>query len=58
MAGDISGVGTGIAGIGANLAGYGSQLGDLGATQQRLRGADIGMLEGLGSTQRGIEQQR
>ena len=58
LAGDISGVGTGIAGIGANLAGYGSQLGDLGATQQRLRGADIGMLEGLGSTQRGIEQQR
>lgn len=58
LAGDISGVGTGIAGIGANLAGYGSQLGDLGATQQRLRGADISMLEGLGSTQRGIEQQR
>ena len=58
LAGDISGVGTGIAGIGANLAGYGSQLGDLGATQQRLRGQDISMLEGLGSTQRGIEQQR
>ena len=58
LAGDISGVGTGIAGIGANLAGYGSQLGDLGATQQRLRGADISMLEGLGSTQRGIEQQK
>jgi len=58
LAGDISSVGTGIAGIGANLAGYGSQLGDLGATQQRLRGVDIGMLEGLGSTQRGIEQQR
>ena len=58
LAGDITGVGTGIAGIGANLAGYGSQLGDLGATQQRLRGADIGMLEGLGATSRGIEQQR
>jgi len=58
LAGDISGVGTGIAGIGANLAGYGSQLGDLGATQQRLRGADIGMLEGLGGVSRGIEQQR
>ena len=58
LAGDISGVGTGIAGIGANLAGYGSQLGDLGATQQRLRGADIGMLEGLGGVNRGIEQQR
>ena len=58
LAGDITGVGTGIAGIGANLAGYGSQLGDLGATQQRLRGADIGMLEGLGSVNRGIDQQR
>ena len=40
------------------MAGYGSQLGDLGATQQRLRGADIGMLEGLGSVNRGIDQQR
>src|SRR6056300_2014385 len=58
LAGDISGVGTGIAGIGANLAGYGSQLGDLGATQQRLRAQDIGLLEGLGQTERGIEQQR
>jgi len=58
LAGDISGVGTGIAGIGANLAGYGSSLGQLGETQQRLRGADIGMLEGLGATSRGIEQQR
>ena len=58
LAGDITGVGTGIAGIGSNLAGYGSQLGDLGATQQRLRGADIGMLEGLGSINRGINQQR
>ena len=58
LAGDISGVGTSIAGIGSNLAGYGSQLGDLGATQQRLRAADIGMLEGLGSINRGIDQQR
>jgi len=58
LAGDITGIGTGISGIGSNLAGYGSQLGDLGATQQRLRGADIGMLEGLGSVNRGIEQQR
>jgi hypothetical protein len=58
LAGDISGVGTGIAGIGANLAGYGSQLGDLGATQQQLRAQDIGLLEGLGQTERGIEQQR
>jgi len=58
LAGDVTGVGTGIAGIGSNLAGYGSQLGDLGATQQRLRGADIGMLEGLGSINRGIDQQR
>src|SRR6056300_129172 len=57
LAGDISGVGTGIAGIGANLAGYGSSLGRLGETQQRLRGADIGLLEGLGQTERGIEQQ-
>jgi hypothetical protein len=40
------------------LAGYGSQLGDLGATQQRLAGQDIGMLEGLGSVNRGIDQQR
>jgi hypothetical protein len=58
LAGDITGVGTGIAGIGSNLAGYGSQLGDLGATQQRLAGQDIGMLEGLGSVDRGIDQQR
>jgi hypothetical protein len=58
LAGDISGVGTGIAGIGANLAGYGSSLGQLGETQQRLRGQDISMLEGLGSVDRGIEQQR
>jgi len=58
LAGDITGVGTGIAGIGANLAGYGSSLGQLGETQQRLRGADIGMLEGLGATSRGIDQQR
>ena len=58
LAGDITGVGTGIAGIGSNLAGYGSQLGDLGATQQRLRGGDINMLEGLGSINRGIDQQR
>jgi hypothetical protein len=58
LAGDITGVGTGIAGIGSNLAGYGSQLGDLGATQQRLAGQDINMLEGLGSVNRGIDQQR
>ena len=58
LAGDISGVGTGIAGIGANLAGYGSSLGQLGETQQRLRGQDISMLEGLGATDRGIEEQR
>tara|TARA_R110000765_G_scaffold22007_1_gene56547 strand:+ start:698 stop:2224 length:1527 start_codon:yes stop_codon:yes gene_type:complete len=58
LAGDISGVGSGIAGIGANLAGYGSSLGQLGETQQRLRGQDISMLEGLGSVDRGIEQQR
>ena len=58
LAGDITGVGTGIAGIGSNLAGYGSQLGDLGATQQRLAGQDINMLEGLGSVDRGIDQQR
>jgi len=58
LAGDISGVGTGIAGIGSQLAGYGSDLGALGATQQRLRGQDIGMLEGLGATERGIEEQR
>ena len=57
LAGDISGVGSGIAGIGAGLAGYGTQLGRLGETQQRLRGADIGLLEGLGQTERGIEQQ-
>jgi hypothetical protein len=58
LAGDITGVGTGIAGIGANLAGYGSSLGQLGETQQRLRGQDISMLEGLGATDRGIEEQR
>ena len=58
LAGDISGVGTGIAGIGANLAGYGSSLGQLGETQQRLRGLDVAQLENLGATERGIEQQR
>jgi len=58
LAGDISGVGTGIAGIGANLAGYGSSLGQLGETQQRLRGLDISQLENLGATERGIEEQR
>jgi hypothetical protein len=58
LAGDISGVGTGIAGIGAGLAGYGSSLGQLGETQQRLRGQDISLLEGLGQTERDIEQQR
>jgi hypothetical protein len=58
LAGDISGVGSGIAGIGAGLAGYGTQLGRLGETQQRLRGQDISLLEGLGQTERGIEQQR
>ena len=58
LAGDITGVGTGIAGVGANLAGYGSSLGQLGETQQRLRGQDISMLEGLGATDRGIEEQR
>jgi hypothetical protein len=57
LAGDISGVGSGIAGIGAGLAGYGTQLGRLGETQQRLRGQDISLLEGLGQTERGIEQQ-
>ena len=30
----------------------------MGATQQRLRAQDIGLLEGLGQTERGIEQQR
>jgi hypothetical protein len=58
LAGDITGVGSGIAGIGSNLAGYGSDLGALGATQQRLAGQDIGLLEGLGSVDRGIDQQR
>ena len=58
LAGDITGVGSGIAGIGANLAGYGSDLGSLGATQQRLRDQDIGTLNTLGTTDRGLEQQR
>ena len=58
LAGDITGVGSGIAGIGSNLAGYGSDLGALGATQQRLAGQDIGLLEGLGSVNRGIDQER
>jgi hypothetical protein len=58
LAGDITGVGSGIAGIGSNLAGYGSQLGQLGATQQQLRGQDIGTLNTLGATERGIEEQR
>ena len=57
LAGDITGVGSGIAGIGANLAGYGSDLGSLGATQQRLRDQDIGTLNTLGTTDRGLEQQ-
>lgn len=50
------------AGFGGDIAAaqrlFGSDIAGLGAEQQRLRGIDIGQLEGLGGVERGIEEQR